>query len=105
MSADGVDCYQFVKDAKRYKWDNISLLVIQLFLIISCYFREVQRTQGISTTDLVGRMLLMTKNHFQKGDTEYSVAKDGKQPYYLLFFWHISVVFNYLLFNLAFFCL
>jgi hypothetical protein len=43
------------------------------------YFREVQRTQGISTTDLVGRMLLMTKNHFQKGDSEYSVAKDGKQ--------------------------
>jgi len=57
MSADGVDCYHLVKAAKRYK--------------------EVQRTQGVSTTDLVGRMLLMTKNHFQKGDKEYSVAKDG----------------------------
>jgi len=41
-------------------------------------FREVQRTQGVSTTDLVGRMLLMTKTHFQKGDNEYSVDKDGK---------------------------
>lgn len=41
-------------------------------------FREVQRTQGVSTTDLVGRMLLMTKNHFRKGASEYSVDKDGK---------------------------
>jgi ethanolamine-phosphate cytidylyltransferase len=57
MSADGVDCYHIVKEASRYK--------------------EVQRTQGISTTNLVGRMLLMTKDHFQKGDTEYSVAKDA----------------------------
>lgn len=57
MSADGVDCYHLVKTAERYK--------------------EVQRTQGVSTTDLVGRMLLMTKTHFQKGETEYAVAKDG----------------------------
>ncbi|CAO1300742.1 unnamed protein product [Diamesa serratosioi] len=57
MSADGVDCYHLVKAAKRYK--------------------EVQRTQGVSTTDLVGRMLLMTKNHFRKGASEYSVDKDG----------------------------
>lgn len=42
------------------------------------YFREISRTQGVSTTDLVGRMLLMTRNHFQKGDSEYEVGKDGK---------------------------
>lgn len=48
-------------------------------------FREVQRTQGVSTTDLVGRMLLMTKNHFQKGDTEYSVEKDGKDRMEFMF--------------------
>ena len=28
-----------------------------------CFFRECKRTQGVSTTDLVGRMLLMTKAH------------------------------------------
>ncbi|KAL9545900.1 hypothetical protein MBANPS3_006920 [Mucor bainieri] len=41
--ADGTDCYQAVKDAGLYK--------------------ECKRTQGVSTTELVGRMLLMTKNH------------------------------------------
>lgn len=30
-------------------------------LLVSC--RECKRTQGVSTTDLVGRMLLMTKAH------------------------------------------
>lgn len=28
-----------------------------------CCYRECKRTQGVSTTDLVGRMLLMTKAH------------------------------------------
>ncbi len=28
------------------------------------YCREYRRTAGVSTTDLVGRMLLMTKAHF-----------------------------------------
>ncbi|KAK9728221.1 choline phosphate cytidylyltransferase [Basidiobolus ranarum] len=41
--ADGTDCYQAVKDAGRY--------------------RECRRTEGVSTTELVGRMLLMTKDH------------------------------------------
>lgn len=56
-AADGTDCYQYVKSAQRYK--------------------EVSRTQGVSTTDLVGRMLLMTKNHFKQGEHEYAVGKDG----------------------------
>lgn len=30
---------------------------------VLCSFRECKRTQGVSTTDLVGRMLLMTKAH------------------------------------------
>ena len=46
----GVDTYHIVKDAGRYK--------------------ECQRTQGVSTTDLVGRMLLMTKTHQQRGSHE-----------------------------------
>ncbi|KAG0170341.1 Ethanolamine-phosphate cytidylyltransferase [Apophysomyces sp. BC1034] len=45
--ADGTDCYQAVKDAGLY--------------------RECKRTQGVSTTELVGRMLLMTRDHHQDG--------------------------------------
>ena len=47
LSADGSDTYQNVKEAGRYK--------------------ECKRTAGVSTTNLVGRMLLMTKDHFDKG--------------------------------------
>uniref|UniRef100_A0A4W3KJI1 ethanolamine-phosphate cytidylyltransferase n=1 Tax=Callorhinchus milii TaxID=7868 RepID=A0A4W3KJI1_CALMI len=43
LTADGKDTYEEVKTAGRY--------------------RECKRTQGVSTTDLVGRMLLMTKAH------------------------------------------
>ncbi|KAI7898659.1 uncharacterized protein BX663DRAFT_538434 [Cokeromyces recurvatus] len=44
--ADGTDCYQAVKDAGLY--------------------RECKRTQGVSTTELVGRMLLMTRDHHNR---------------------------------------
>jgi len=43
MDVNGVDTYSKVKSAGRYK--------------------EFKRTQGVSTTDLVGRMLLATKTH------------------------------------------
>ena len=46
MTADGVDTYHLVKANGRYK--------------------EVRRTAGVSTTDLVGRMLLATKTHFKR---------------------------------------
>ncbi|XP_014560841.1 hypothetical protein COCVIDRAFT_34170 [Bipolaris victoriae FI3] len=42
--SDGRDCYRYVKQAGRFK--------------------VVKRTPGISTTDLVGRMLLCTRSHF-----------------------------------------
>lgn len=45
VDVNGVDSYRFVKEAGRYK--------------------ECKRTEGISTTNLVGRMLLMTTDHFQ----------------------------------------
>lgn len=41
------------------------------------FHREVSRTEGISTTDLVGRMLLLTKNHFRQGEKEYAIEKEG----------------------------
>lgn len=44
--ADGTDCYQAVKDEGRYK--------------------ECKRTQGVSTTELVGRMLLMSTEHLRR---------------------------------------
>lgn len=50
LDASGEDTYRFVKEAGRYK--------------------ECQRTAGVSTTDLVGRMLLMTKKHHRR-DGEY----------------------------------
>uniref|UniRef100_A0A3Q1EVV2 ethanolamine-phosphate cytidylyltransferase n=1 Tax=Acanthochromis polyacanthus TaxID=80966 RepID=A0A3Q1EVV2_9TELE len=43
LTVDGKDTYEEVKRAGRY--------------------RECKRTQGVSTTDVVGRMLLMTKAH------------------------------------------
>ncbi|XP_066993092.1 ethanolamine-phosphate cytidylyltransferase [Anabrus simplex] len=57
MTADGIDTYHLVKAAGRYK--------------------EVQRTQGVSTTDLVGRMLLLTRQHFQRGAQEYEVRRES----------------------------
>lgn len=51
--------------------------------MLSPFDREVSRTEGISTTDLVGRMLLLTKNHFRQGEKEYAIEKEG-----LLWFIH-----------------
>jgi ethanolamine-phosphate cytidylyltransferase len=53
-AADGTDCYQAVKDAGLYK--------------------ECKRTEGVSTTELVGRMLLMSKEHLQKTSHSKSSA-------------------------------
>lgn len=56
LTADGQDTYHLVKSAGRYK--------------------ECKRTAGVSTTDLVGRMLLLTKQHHNLGDKEYGVDAD-----------------------------
>ncbi|KAH8283640.1 hypothetical protein KR018_010326 [Drosophila ironensis] len=64
MTAEGVDTYHLVKSANRY--------------------REVRRTAGVSTTDLVGRMLLLTRNHFRQGSAEYDIEKEdsaAKSPW------------------------
>ncbi|KAF7714323.1 Cytidylyltransferase domain-containing protein [Penicillium ucsense] len=55
--SDGNDCYRFVKAAGRFK--------------------VVKRTPGISTTDLVGRMLLCTKNHFVKSVKKTLTGEEG----------------------------
>ncbi|XP_060767727.1 ethanolamine-phosphate cytidylyltransferase isoform X2 [Neoarius graeffei] len=63
LTVDGKDTYEEVKRADRY--------------------RECRRTQGVSTTDLVGRMLLMTKAHHANMDNkEYKQHTDnfGKGP-------------------------
>ena len=38
-------------------------------------YQECERTQGISATDLIGRMLLMSKEHQQRGQNEYVVSR------------------------------
>ncbi|KAK6312347.1 hypothetical protein J4Q44_G00180110 [Coregonus suidteri] len=63
LTVDGKDTYEEVKRSGRY--------------------RECKRTQGVSTTDLVGRMLLMTKAHHSNiGHSDYQQHTDnfGKGP-------------------------
>ena len=55
--SSGEDCYRYVKAAGR--------------------FLVVKRTPGISTTDLVGRMLLCTKGHFIKSLTRMLDGHEG----------------------------
>lgn len=59
LTADGVDTYHIVKEANKY--------------------REVKRTQGVSTTDLVGRMLLLTKTHHENDETKTPCAERTKE--------------------------
>lgn len=55
--SSGEDCYRFVKAAGRFK--------------------VVKRTPSISTTDLVGRMLLCTRTHFIKSLTKLLNGAEG----------------------------
>ncbi|KKY32572.1 putative ethanolamine-phosphate cytidylyltransferase [Diaporthe ampelina] len=55
--SSGEDCYRFVKEAGRFK--------------------VVKRTPSISTTDLVGRMLLCTRTHFIKSLRRTLAGNDG----------------------------
>lgn len=41
-------------------------------------YKEYKRTTGVSTTELVGRMLLMTKDHFQKNEDFENDERLGK---------------------------
>ena len=56
LDAEGNDTYRFVKEAGRY--------------------RECQRTAGVSTTDLVGRMLLLTKQHHVNDDERQPLSRE-----------------------------
>lgn len=55
--SSGEDCYRFVKAANRFK--------------------VVKRTPSISTTDLVGRMLLCTRGHFIKSLEKMLAGEEG----------------------------
>ncbi|RKO99384.1 hypothetical protein CXG81DRAFT_5343, partial [Caulochytrium protostelioides] len=58
-TADGSDCYHAVKVAGRY--------------------RECRRTEGVSTMELIGRMLTMTKEHLRRRPSlqRHAAAGDG----------------------------
>lgn len=55
--SSGEDCYRFVKEAGRFK--------------------VVRRTPSISTTDLVGRMLLCTRTHFIRSLRRRLAGQEG----------------------------
>ena len=55
--SSGEDCYRYVKAAGRFK--------------------VVKRTPSISTTDLVGRMLLCTRTHFIKSLSKVLAGEEG----------------------------
>uniref|UniRef100_A0A4W4DT63 ethanolamine-phosphate cytidylyltransferase n=1 Tax=Electrophorus electricus TaxID=8005 RepID=A0A4W4DT63_ELEEL len=67
LTVDGKDTYEEVKTSGRY--------------------RECKRTQGVSTTDLVGRMLLMTKAHhsnivnYQQHTDNFGRGPKGHSPW------------------------
>lgn len=73
LTVDGKDTYEEVKRAGRY--------------------RECKRTQGVSTTDLVGRMLLMTKAHHSNMVSKALFVLDTKGLHHWVFV-HCSVTFN-----------
>mmetsp|Transcript_2621 Transcript_2621/g.7856 ORF Transcript_2621/g.7856 Transcript_2621/m.7856 type:complete len:283 (+) Transcript_2621:74-922(+) len=58
---NGVDTYKAIKEAGRYK--------------------ECKRTQGVSTTDLVGRMLMMSKSPSEKADAAVAAAANPGSKY------------------------
>eukprot|EP00741_Cyanophora_paradoxa_P021693 tig00000241_g20939.t1 len=58
LTADGKDAYEAVKKAGR--------------------FRTVKRTEGVSSTDIVGRMLLMTKTHHNMRASEDDTDDEGR---------------------------
>lgn len=59
-AADGTDAYYFVKQAGRY--------------------REFKRTEGVSTTELVGRMLLCSRDHLVQSTGQSGLGGlDAKQ--------------------------
>lgn len=61
LTVDGKDTYAEVKREGRY--------------------RECKRTQGVSTTDLVGRMLLMTKAHHSNLVSSDTFTPDTKSAH------------------------
>ena len=60
-AADGTDTYGKVKTAGRFKYRNKYICLCSSNWVC----REVPRTIGVSTTELVGRMLLMTRDHHE----------------------------------------
>jgi ethanolamine-phosphate cytidylyltransferase len=56
ITADGKDAYAYAKRIGKYK--------------------QIKRTEGVSTTDIVGRMLLMSCEHHLPGPTEEERARE-----------------------------
>ncbi|XP_065176169.1 ethanolamine-phosphate cytidylyltransferase-like [Sycon ciliatum] len=61
LDASGQDTYRYVREAGRFK--------------------ECPRTKGVSTTNLVGRMLLLTKEHHRPATPTLQSQSQEKSPY------------------------
>lgn len=60
ITADGKDAYAYAKSIGVYK--------------------QVKRTEGVSTTDIVGRMLLMTKDHHVRDVNDGTLSSLSNEP-------------------------
>lgn len=52
------------------KQEELSAEKLNIFLYYLYFYRTFKRTEGISTTDIVGRLLLMTKTHHFQAESE-----------------------------------
>ncbi|KAM9784911.1 ethanolamine-phosphate cytidylyltransferase-like isoform 2-T2 [Syngnathus typhle] len=82
LTVDGKDTYGEVKESGRYRCgsrQSLTIWRVKFFQFVHvASFRECKRTQGVSTTDLVGRMLLMTKAHHSNIDaSDYQQHADN----------------------------
>lgn len=78
LNADGTDCYAAVKAAGKVERRLRTLSPCPL----SRQFRTVPRTPGVSTTDLVGRMLLVSKDHLhQRAEPQHTAVSAMASPY------------------------
>ncbi|OAF71257.1 hypothetical protein A3Q56_00970 [Intoshia linei] len=74
LTSDGKDTYEIVKNLNRY--------------------REIPRTKGISTTDLVGRMLLATKKHHEVDEDVLYGDYQSTTFFHVIFRPVISIIFS-----------
>lgn len=80
VDASGHDTYGAVKAAGRFK---CAAPLRCSYALAHISLRTVPRTEGVSTTDLVGRMLLMTREHLTPSTARDTKAESSVKEYAL----------------------